>query len=186
MDISFDVGSSFADASRHLRSIGPESKTFDEALSKNVTDLPEEEEKKKSPGLPFPSHPVAGEREEAERLKSQAMQIASQANGELTPSQEAQIKAIEKEVGEISGMPMTESLVDKAKEMAKQNKLEGEKAQSGETGAETTDPKEPQATLGQPGADPQGQAGQQMLHNNALATKIKSLGMGHNMMGSQL
>lgn len=132
-------------------------------------------------GMGLPNQLSREEQQKVDNLKNQAMQIASKAEGGLTPVEAAQIKGIEKEIGKITGMPMHEGLTYKTKKIAESNALEKQKQINAEKNFMEQEAKSDMA--GKTGLvnDP----GMQMLQQKSLVTNIKLLNAGSsNFMGA--
>ncbi|BCS88647.1 hypothetical protein [Pseudodesulfovibrio sediminis] len=149
-----------------------------EGSDRTFRSIAEREEEKKqqeqSAGLPFPGQESQEDRSRIESLKSQAQQIASQADGELSSGQKSQLKAIQQEIGKISGMPMTENLVESAKKEAEQRKIELDTEQDVYAQSLSQDMEQLFGDSAQ--MNMAGNPGLQMLQQNALVTSIKSAG----------
>ncbi|MEF2232388.1 MAG: hypothetical protein V3571_15755 [Pseudodesulfovibrio sp.] len=169
MEISLNTELATFDSPRALaRAHGGQG--FDQVVARNIDEQQEEKEEQSStPGIGLPGSVSQQERQEMELLRNKAMQIASQAEGELSPDQEREIKAIQDRLSELGGMPMSENLTQAAKDTAKQNQTEklmqGEAEDAREASAD-----ESRMTDGEDGGlNP----GMQMLRRNALVTSIK-------------
>jgi len=187
MNISMDIGSTASDFGSVFRTAKPQQSDFGEALAGGASGAPDEEERKKSIGIGFPNQLSAEEQHRVDTLKNQAMQIASQSDGEMTASQQAQVKAIEQQVSDITGMPMSENLVDKAKKVAEdtkkvtdQTKAEQEEALTASNQIDSQSFADLQGFGDQSGLGAEGQTGLQMLQQNALVTQIKSVDLGRS------
>ena len=172
MEISLNTGMATFDPPKAL------TRTRGQGFGGLVTQRLDEQEEESgkgetsTPGLGLPGSVSEQERQEMELLRNKAMQIASQAEGELTPGQEAEIKSIQDRLKELGGMPMSENLTQAAKETAKYNQLQ-KRMWNDETELSDQAMGEFQALDGEDGAlNP----GLQMLQRNALVTSIKSAG----------
>jgi hypothetical protein len=142
------------------------------------TSIAEEEEKKRQQAHPgggaFPGQMSEEDRAKVEMLKSRAEQIAAQAENGLSSGQEAEIKDIQKQIGDITKMPMNENLVEKAKDQAEAKKAEAQ------ANADQDDPSRNGQDGNMPGdqnrLDMAGQPGNQMLRQNAFITSVKTAG----------
>jgi len=109
-----------------------------------------------------------------ERLFGRAEQIAAQAENGLSSGQEAEIKDIQKQIGDITKMPMNENLVEKAKDQAEAKKAEAQ------ANADQDDPSRNGQDGNMPGdqnrLDMAEQPGNQMLRQNAFITTVKTAG----------
>lgn len=185
MNVSLDGGVGFLDLKTEALT-GSYRQNSDQLSFRSIAEQEEEkrtqeQQSEHTPGLPFPGQETPEERQRIEQLKNKAMQIASQAEGELTSEQEAQIKDIQQEIGKISGEPMSENLAAKAKEAAKQNKLEEEYIPE-----EDSKPEDNMGQFGEAGSEfgfGQNGPGMGMLRQNALVTSIK-MGSGPGGLGS--
>ena len=174
MDVSLNIGAGSQNLAHSIREAQGVQKDFGDALNNSQVGE-KEEEKKQQALLPFPNQLSVEEKHKVDQLKAQAMQIASQAEEGLTSSQEAQIKSIQQQIGDITGMPMSENLAESAKKLAEQNKVEKKSALNAE---EDTELRAEQARMMSGGDDETAQhAGQGMLEHNALVTKIKSMNL---------
>lgn len=156
-----------------IGNVGREStpKGFDECV-RAIREKEEEEASK--PGW-LPGGQSQEEHHRMEMLKDKAMQIASQGEDGLTPSQMAQIKDIEKEIGKIANLPMAEDLSAKASKVAEQSRVDLDREM------EQADEDQFQARVNEfqgledGTASSLNGAGMGMLHQNALVTAVKSM-----------
>jgi len=121
MNISFNTDFSYPEIGKAERQ--STSQGFDDCI-KSIRDQEKEKEEGQNVGGWVPGGQSAEEHHRMEMLKEKAMQIAAQAKDGLTPGQEAEIKDIEKEIGKIANMPMSEGLSRKAKQVAESAKAE--------------------------------------------------------------
>ncbi|WP_027178940.1 hypothetical protein [Maridesulfovibrio bastinii] len=128
-----------------------------------------------SAGIAFPGQLSREEQQKIDNLKNEAMQIASNSQGGLTPAEEGRIKRIENEIGKITGMPMHENLTNKTRKIAENNKLE----QQGKA-----DEKKDEQKSMQMRSDPASQSdaaagsGMNVLQQKAFYTNIKLMNSG--------
>jgi hypothetical protein len=128
-----------------------------------------------SAGVAFPGQVSKEEQQKIDNLKNEAMQIASNSEGGLTPAEEGRIKRIENEIGKITGMPMHENLTYKTRKIAENNALEKQ--------GKADEKKNEQKSM-QMRSDPASQSdaaagsGMNMLQQKALYTNIKLLNSG--------
>ena len=151
------------------------SEGFDGCI-KSIREQEKEKEEDQSVGGWMPGGQSVEEHQRMEMLKGKAMQIASQAKDGLTPGQEAEIKDIEKEIGKIANMPMSEGLSRKAKQVAESVKEEQD-LQAREEDIFQSESKEFQLdenSTSQFRTAP----GLAMLHRNALVTAVKGMSAG--------
>lgn len=146
------------------------------SIAEQEEETRKQERSEQQVGLPFPGQETPEERHRIEQLKSKAMQIAAQSENGLTPEQEAEIKAIEKEIGKISREPMSEDLSGKAKKMAEQVRLEQNEILEEQSEFQTRIEEFDAFGVELPKGD--GGPGMAMLRQNALVTSIKSVGAG--------
>ena len=112
------------------------------------------------------------------------MQIASQAEDGMTSGQEAQIKSIQQQIKDITGMPMSEDLVHKAKRTVEQNRVDQTDQLKPEEQAEEDVQQMDALGSGMMAAD--GHPGMQMLRQNSLVTQIKEMGFGKSAFAGKL
>lgn len=148
------------------------SEGFDGCI-KSIREQEKEKEEDQSVGGWIPGGQSAEEHHRMEMLKEKAMQIAAQAKDGLTPGQEAEIKDIEKEIGKIANMPMSEGLSRKAKQVAESAKEEQD-LQAREEDIFQSESKEFQWDENST-SQFRTMPGLAMLHNNALVTAVKGM-----------
>ena len=172
MEITLNTGMATFDPPKALAR--PRAQGFDGLVARSIDEQEEEARKGETatPGIGMPGAVSEQERQEMELLRNKAMQIASQAEGDLTPGQEAEIKSIQHRINELGGMPMSENLTQAAKETAKQNQFQKR--------MENAEPEPTDMAVGEfqtlDGEDGALNPGLQMLQRNALVTSIKSAG----------
>jgi len=171
MNVSMDVGTSYSDFGSTYRKVKSPEKDF----GGQVNNLAADPEEKKGKGqsavtFSFPNQLSAEEQQKVDALKNQAMQIAAQAKEGLSSGQMAQIKAIEQQIGKITGMPMSENLGEAAKKVAEQAKAENQLSQD----MEEVQSQQSASQMGEEKAgDMSAQSGTQMLQQKASMTAIK-------------
>ena len=170
MNITLNTDFSYPTIDKATRQ--PSSQGFDHCV-KSIQEQEKEKEKSQPAAGWMPGGQSAEEHHRMEMLKDKAMQIASQAKDGLTPGQEAQIKDIEKEIGKIANLPMSENLSRKAKQIAESAKKEQD-LQAREEDMFQSESKELQ--LDENGTSLfQAAPGFNMLHSKALVTAIKGM-----------
>ncbi|WP_319582982.1 hypothetical protein [uncultured Pseudodesulfovibrio sp.] len=178
MNISGDLTSSpygFADLVTKARA-GRE-----DGVSKDLfVSIAEEEEKQRQGAnqgaVSLPGGMSQEDRDKVEMLKSKAEAIASQAENGLTSGQEAEIRHIQKQISQISKMPMGENLVAKAKDQAQARKAENESFD--DQNDPTKDRRDGQLPGDPNRLDMADQPGNRMLQQNAFVTSVKTAGAG--------
>lgn len=136
-------------------------------------------------GFSIPNQTSKEEEARVESLKALAQQIASQAEGTLSPTQEAQIKDIQKEIRKITNLPMGENLVQSAKLQAQANQHQAEINGEYDEDAESLIQEEAMQAENDDPLGLAGQPGKQMLHNKAFVTSVRTAGRGLSLGGSK-
>ena len=153
----------------------------EEGIPKDLfTSIAEEERKQQEaqPGaMGLPGDMSEEDKSKIEMLKSRAESIAAQGEDGLTAGQEAEIRDIQKQINQISKLPMGENLVAKAKDQSKAKKAEkqfsgdqDDPANSGRGGGMLPDNPDRLDMADQPG--------NRMLQQNAFITSVKTAGAG--------
>ncbi|MGE4290688.1 MAG: hypothetical protein AB7E32_00635 [Desulfovibrio sp.] len=180
MNVSLDTWSGFADICKTTRTAA-QGKDFGEELAAAPAG---EEDRQQTAGLSFPGQLSKEEQQKVENLKTQAMQIAAQADGGLSAGDESRIKAIEQEINKITGMPVSENLSAKAKHVAEEGRLEKQNELRDEDQL-----REQEAAFEQSGfkeMDLSGQPGMAVLQQKALVTAIRTAGLGFTGVGGRI
>jgi hypothetical protein len=153
----------------------------DEGISKDsFVSIAAEEERQRQEAQPGSAAVPGGMSEEdrsrIEMLKSRAEAIAAQGEDGLTAGQEAEIRDIQKQISQISKLPMGENIVAKAKDQAAARKAEnqafGGQEDQDQKGRDDRMPDDPDRL------DMADQPGNRMLRQNAFVTSVKTAGAG--------
>lgn len=184
MNVSMDVGSAFPEVGWPAQSSASRQKGFEQEFRNSVEETEEEKKEKHAATLDFPGQLSKEEQHKVEQLKAEAMQIASQSEDGLTSGQEAQIKSIQQQIKDITGMPMSEDLVHKAKRTVEQNRVDQTDKLKPEEQAEEDVQQMDALGSGMMAAD--GHPGMQMLRQNSLVTQIKGMGFGKSAFAGKL
>ncbi|MGE4422595.1 MAG: hypothetical protein AB7D39_09875 [Pseudodesulfovibrio sp.] len=151
----------------------------EEGVSKDLfVSIAAEEERQRQEAQPgavaMPGEMSEEDRSRVEMLKSRAEAIAAQGEDGLTAGQESEIRDIQKQISQISKLPMGENIVAKAKDQAAAKKAEnqafGGQEDQEQKGRDDLMPDDPDRL------DMADQPGNRMLRQNAFVTSVKTAG----------